>query len=275
MPKVSILTATYKRPQLLSRSIESARAQTFSDWELIIIDDVPEDKETEAVGRVWEARDGRIRYLKIPRLGHIAKVSNVGLGEAKGEYVAILDDDDAWREPDKLKKQIEFLDANPDYVGCGSGYVVVDDKGVERQRVRKPETWERIKDRALIANPMANSTTVFRVDAARHIGSYDETMVKFADWDFWLKMGKVGKLYNFPDYFVNYQMWLASASFSNQTENAASAIRIIQRHRKNYPHYPFALVVGLSYWIYAKNPDWVKRILNPILSRLKKALFSR
>jgi hypothetical protein len=144
-----------------------------------------------------------------------------------------------------------------------------------RNRTAKPEAWNRIRDNALLANPMANSTTLFRTDVARRLGGYDETLPQFADWDFWLKMGEAGKLYNFPDYFVNYQMWHKSASFRDQSENSKAALRIVRKYRGRYPHYISALVLTLGYWLYAKNPAAVKRVLNPALSRLKKALFSR
>ena len=160
-PKVTILIATYNRAQYLGRAIESAEAQTFKDWEMIVVEDGSPDNTKEVVAG-YAAKDPRVRLLSIPRAGRIAIVSNAALREARGEYVAILDDDDWWLDEKKLEKQIAFLDTHPDYAACGGGIVTVDPEGKETGRVLKPETDESIRRRLLYANPMANLTTMFR-----------------------------------------------------------------------------------------------------------------
>ena len=187
----------------------------------------------------------------------------------------MLDDDDYWATPDKLKKQAEFLDKNPEYVGCGGGYIVIDENGKEKSRFLKPERDEEIRQHALIANPMANLTAMFRRSAAEKIGFYDETMPQFADWDFWLKMGLVGKLYNFREYFACYQMWEGGASFRNQKANAHAALRIVRRYKNQYPGFWKAIFLTYSYTAYVYLPVFIKRPLNSALSRFKKFIFSR
>ena len=273
-PKVTVLIATYNRSLFIGRAIESVVNQTFKDWELIVADDGSTDS-TESVLKIWQAKDARIKYLKAPHFGRIAKISNFGLKSAKGEYVAILDDDDWWADPNKLKKQIEFLDKNPDYVGCGGGFIVTDKNGTEKLRTLKPEKDENIKKKALIANPVVNATAVFRRSAAEKIGFYDETMLQFADWDFWLKLGLVGKLYNFQEYFTCYRMWEGGMSFSKQKETAVSALRIVKRYKKDYSRFFVAFFLALAYSLYINLPNPIKNFLNPILSRAKKVIFSK
>src|SRR6185295_4782819 len=92
-PRVSILMVTYSRPQLIGRAIASACEQWFRDWELIIV----QDGECPDTGRLledWLAQEQRIRHVRRGTVGTIAEASNFGLSEARGEYVAILDDDD-------------------------------------------------------------------------------------------------------------------------------------------------------------------------------------
>jgi glycosyltransferase involved in cell wall biosynthesis len=273
-PKVTILLATYNRPQLLDRAIESIVHQTLTEWELVVIDDGVDAATFEKMSS-WAKKESRVRYFRIPRMGRIAKVSNVGLKHAKGEYVAILDDDDWWAMREKLQQQVVFLDAHQDYVACGGGLIVVDEKGIEKRRFLKPETDKEIKRWALIANPLANSTTLFRRSIAEKIGGYDETMLQFADWDFWLRMGREGKLYNFPEHFTYYLMWEEGASFSKQRENARSGLRIVNHYRGVYPGYLVALAVAMAYYLYSLCPASIKKVLNPVLSRLKKFLFSK
>src|SRR5450631_394442 len=112
-PRVSILTLTYSRPQLIGRAISSACAQSFEDWELIIVQD-GSNPETHCLLEEWLVRETRIRYCRRGMAGSIAEASNFGLAQARGEYVAILDDDDNWNLPEKLARQVDFLDCNPE-----------------------------------------------------------------------------------------------------------------------------------------------------------------
>lgn len=272
-PKVSILMAAWNRARFLGRSVQSIQLQTFRDWELIITDDGSTDETPQVVRRLVEG-DKRIIYVRLDHLGRIAKVSNAGVRRACGEYVAILDDDDWWVVDDKLEKQVKFLDTHPEYVGCGGGLILVDEAGRETGRVLKPEHDEDIRKYALIANPMANATALFRRADAEKIGWYDETMLQFADWDFWLKMGHEGKLYNFPEYFMCYRMWGGGMSFARQKETAASARRIVFRHRKSYPNFSLAFLYVAAYSIYAYFPELIRRTMNPWFSRLKKIIFA-
>ncbi len=273
-PKVTVLIVTYNRPKLIGKAIESALTQTLGEWELLIVDDSADNATAESVAP-YCAADARIRYIHRTVRGTIAQASNAGLKEAKGEYVAILDDDDRWLDEKKLEKQVAFLDTHADYVGCGGGIVAVDAAGAEKFRTLKPLTDEAIRRRALYANPMANATTMFRREAAVRAGIYDETIRQFADWDFWLKLGLCGKLCNFPEYFTTYTMWEQGSSFSKQREAARAAFRIVHRYRRQYPRYLLGLGFAVSYFAYAYVPAWLKRFLNAPLSRLKKALFSR
>ena len=270
-PRVSIIMATYRRPQFIARAVESAAEQTFKDWELIISDD-SEDDLTEKAVLPLAARDPRIRYFHRPQKGSIANSSNFALGKARGEFVAILDDDDWWMDRGKLSLQTSFLEKNPQYIGCGGAFVIVSETGEERRRIMKPETDAAIRRVALYANPMANSTTMFR---RKEAGTYDESMPQFADWDFWLRAGTKGKLYNFPKYFLAYRMWREGASFAHQKQNADVGYRIVLRYRKAYPGFWRAFVLAWCYRIYARFPAFIRRGLNASLSQLKKLLFSK
>ena len=95
----------------------------------------------------------------------------------------MLDDDDDWADPGKLSKQTAFLDGNRDHCCCGGGGIVVDSNGREQMRYLKPEFDAQIKRMALMANPLAHSTTLYRRDAALQTGGYDETLPGFQDWE--------------------------------------------------------------------------------------------
>jgi glycosyltransferase involved in cell wall biosynthesis len=272
-PKVSIIMLTYDRDLFIGRAVQSVLDQKFTDWELIVVDDGT-GNEAENVVRNHFKNDSRLKYFHRSRKTRIAGASNFGLAKAQGEYIAILDDDDYWATSAKLEKQVEFLDKNVEHVGCGGGYVLIDETGREQGRYLKPESDASIRKNALAANSMINSTTLFRRAVAEKIGGYDESLLEFADWDFWLKMGLRGKLYNFQEHFLYYRVWRGGASFLRQKEAARSAFQILNRYRGEYPGSLKGFAMAVSYLLHAGLPNFVKKYSSPFFSRLKKFLFS-
>jgi glycosyltransferase involved in cell wall biosynthesis len=123
---VSVVIPTYNRAALLGRAVESALAQTMAPLEILIVDDGSTD-ETRAVCAQWSAP---VRYIATPN-GGVAKARNVGIAEARGEWVALLDSDDEW-EPDKLAAQCAALDAAPEARWCITGSTLIDGNGQPR-----------------------------------------------------------------------------------------------------------------------------------------------
>ena len=272
MPKVSILIVTYNRGHLISKAIESILEQSYKDWEIVVVDGLSTDNTEEVINN-WKTKISKIKYIRSGANSSIARGSNNGLRQASGEYVAILDDDDRWCDGEKLKKQVEFLDKNPEYVGVGGGMIVVNENGQELFRYLKPETDGRIRGKFLFDNPMANSTTLFRYSAAGKVGFYDETLRQSADRDFWLKMGLVGKLYNFPEYFTYYLMAGQNTSIVKMRDTLSFSLKIMKRYKNNYPHYWSALLFNRIQYMYAFLPNWIKKFLHLTLAKLKKMIF--
>ena len=272
--RASIIMLTFNRPQYISRAIESVVRQTVSDWELIVVHDGP-SRQIEEILRGWEAREPRVRYFRREHWGNIAEATNFGIRQARGRYIGVLDDDDYWRVPDKLERQIRFLDEHAEYVACGGGAVCVGEDGRELMSYLKPERDPEIKARALLANPMVHSTILYRREAGHRAGFYDETLAGFQDWDLCLKLGELGKLYNFPEHFLAYQIWEGGGSFAAQKRNTASALRIVRRHGKSYRGYSAALAMAWSYFVYARLPLAFRRLTFSRLTQMKKAIFSR
>src|SRR3989344_7995371 len=285
-PQVSILMATYNRAGFIGPAIESVRKQTFQDWELIIADDGSTD-DTEKVVKERQKKEARIVYTQSETNQGISKNYNRVLLLAKGEYVAMIDDDDPWSDNGKLEKQIKFLDSHPDYVGCGGGVIVVgveqsrndnhpepvervDLKNKELYRYLKPKTDEQIRARMLFSNPMANSTTMFRRSAAEKVGWYDSSIRYSGDRDFWLKMGLVGKLYNFPEYFSYYTMSDSNTSVQKIRPHLKASLMVMRRYRNKYPRYYPALFLNCAQYAYSFLPKSVRKIVHQSLARLKR-----
>ena len=124
--KVSIVMPSYNTGRFISETIESILAQSYSDWELIIVDDCSKDNTDDVVTQYLV--DARIRYIKNETNSGAAVSRNRALREAKGKWIAFLDSDDLW-EPDKLEKQIAFMENNG-YHFSYTNYVEIDEESI-------------------------------------------------------------------------------------------------------------------------------------------------
>jgi glycosyltransferase involved in cell wall biosynthesis len=109
-PLLSIIMPTYNRAKYILETIQSIRDQTYSNWELIILDDGSEDQTEELVNGIG---DDRIIFIKAGRTGRVAKLKNMGLKKAKGEFIAFADSDDLWAG-EKTARQLEAFREYPD-----------------------------------------------------------------------------------------------------------------------------------------------------------------
>ena len=273
IPKVSIIIPTYNRVKMLEKSIESVFAQSFNEWELLIVDDASTD-ETESRMRELSAKEQRVNYMRIPKIEGkgISEYLNIGLRNSKGKYIARIDDDDYWCHKDKLKMQVEFLDENPEYVVVGGGVILVDEKGDELFKYLKKETDEEIRSFALFSNPFTHATVMFRKDTAMKLGGY-KTMKHVEDMELWLRMGKVGKLYNFKEYFITYMTAGQNKSFIEQRENSRTVVDVVKMHGKDYPNFKKAYLLNYLQYSYSFLPVSIKKHLQSFMYYFKRKNF--
>lgn len=271
--RVSIIIPTYNRVKMLERSIESVFAQSFTDWELIIIDDASSD-ETEEKMNELSSRELNVNYMRIPKIENkgISEYLNIGLRNSHGEYIARIDDDDYWCHRDKLKMQVEFLDNNPEYVVVGGGVILVDENGNELFRYLKKETDEEIRRFALYSNPFTHATVMFRKDVALKLGGY-RNMKHVEDMELWLRMGMVGKLYNFKEYFITYMTAGQNKSFQQQRENSRTVVDVVKMHGKNYPNFYKAFLLNYTQYLYSFLPVFFKKRLQSFMYYFKRKNF--
>lgn len=273
LPRVSVVMGTYNRAHMIDRSIESLRRQTLTDWELIIADDASTDN-TAAVVAAWADREPRIVAVRSEVNGGTSRTYNRAFALARAPYIAMLDDDDVWCVDDKLARQVEFLDSHPEYVGCGGGMIVVDPQGSELYRYLKPETDERIRSMMLFANPMANSTTMFRRDAGEKAGWYEGAMRFSGDRDFWMKMALLGKLHNFQECLGYYTRGNQNSTTNNLKPHLKTSLMITRRYRKQYPNYLPALAVNYAQYWYSFLPRRIQRSTHTSVVRMKHVMSS-
>ncbi|MFA5000607.1 MAG: glycosyltransferase family 2 protein [Candidatus Paceibacterota bacterium] len=238
--KVSVNIITYNRANFIAQTIESVLAQSFTHWEIIIVDDGSTDQTEEIVKKYLT--DARIRYFKNERNLGICASRNRALQESRGKYVAILDSDDIWNSPDKLKKQIDFLDDHPNYVAVGTGVIVIDQNNQERKRYLNPEQDGQIRVQILAKNPFAHSSILYRRDIARSVNGYHPNLNGIEDYDLWLKLGQKGKLHNLPSYDLNYRQHGSNISNTDRLRLMMENLNLVKKYREFYPGFSYALI---------------------------------
>jgi len=188
MPRVSVIIPTYNRKDYVQLTIDSVLAQTYTDYEIIVIDDGSKD----TTGETLNARYGdRIRYIWQENQGE-SVARNHGIEISQGEYIALLDSDDLWL-PEKLAKQVNILEKNLDMVLIFSASWQIDASG---QRLDDAPSFIDVMNDQLsleslcLNNVMGNagSTAVIRKKPLEGMEKFDPTIRYGEDWDLWLRL---------------------------------------------------------------------------------------
>lgn len=175
-PMVSVVMLTYKRADILPKAIESILAQTYTDFEFIILNDGSPDKTDEVIATY---NDPRIRYYKNDENKGIAYSRNRAVSLARGKYVMIMDDDDI-SLPERMRKQVEYLENHPETVVLA---------GQIKDLPRVPEAHNDIAANLIQYNNVGNANIMYRRKFAKqHNIRYNEKLKASEDWEFWLKI---------------------------------------------------------------------------------------
>ena len=134
-PRVTVVTALYNAASFIGPTIESVLAQSFTDWEMIVVDDCSTDDSARVVAG-YAARDPRIVLLGLEQNSGAAVARNRAIEAARGRYIAFLDSDDCWH-PDKLRKQLDFMQHNS-YALTHTWYERQDETGLSLGAVVRP-----------------------------------------------------------------------------------------------------------------------------------------
>ena len=273
IPSISIILPTYNRRKWLKKAIDSVVNQSFTDWEMLVVDDVSSDGTEEMMSEI-ERKNSKIKYHRIPVTNEpgIAKFLNYGINTARGQYIARIDDDDQWSCKDKLKIQHDFFEKNPDYVLIGGGVIVIDENENEMYRYFENETDYEIRKKILYANPRSHPSVMFRRETALKIGGY-RTLEFAEDWDFFLRMGKEWKLYNFKEYFAYYQMAQQNNSLRNQKGLAKAILKLIRVYKNDYPNYRMGVFVNYFQYLHSFLPLSFRMSTTNYLKYIKRKYF--
>ena len=232
-PRVSAIITTHNRATLLPRAVDSVLAQTYSNYEIVIVDDGSSDNTQEIIAGF---RDPRIRSIRRDQGGGASTARNTGIRMARGEYIAFLDDDDEWL-PTKLERQVAILDSSSHRVGLVYGWVdfVDDSTGDVTPLERSAMEGDVFDNLVAMRTPGPTSVLMVRTSVAIEIEGFDESLPRHNDIDFICRISRLYHIALLPEVVLKHHGEHGHERISDNTpESLSYAIGQLRRHMVTY-----------------------------------------
>jgi len=233
---VSVITPTYNCGKFIAETIESIQAQTYTNWELIIVDNCSTDNTKDVVNS-YIKNDSRIKYHCLEKNSGAAIARTKAMQLAEGQYMAFCDSDDLWMS-NKLEKQLEFMNENNCAFTC-TAYEQIDEDGKSLERVIKTVK-KTDYNRLLLDCPVGNSTVMYDVEK---MGKFEVPNIRKRNDDaLWLQMLKKEKyIWGMQDVLMRYRVRKNSIS--------SNKIQLIKYHWKLYREIEHLSVVRSAFHV--------------------------
>lgn len=228
MPKVSVILPVYNAELYLQEAIDSILKQTFTDWELIIVNDGSAD-DTEKIIRSYN--DQRIRYYKNEKNIGLIETLNKAIDFCTGEYIARMDADDI-SHSDRFQMQINFLDKNQDCGMCGTYAEIINEKGIKTGEIINLTTNEYLQINLLFSVPFIHPSMIIRKSALMS-HSFDADYKHAEDYDLWCRISTDYKIANIPYFLLKYRWHTENISVKNSDYQHEIKSKIIRRQLQN------------------------------------------
>tara|TARA_R110000787_G_scaffold184181_4_gene296051 strand:+ start:1593 stop:2630 length:1038 start_codon:yes stop_codon:yes gene_type:complete len=213
---ISVVMPVFNCQDYIRESVDSILNQTFTKFEFLIIDDCSTDNTVKIIE---EYSDPRIKILKNIKNSGISRSLNHGISLAKGKYIARMDGDDV-SLPNRFDKQLEFLENNSEVILCGSGFRVIG----KNSETYFSEEHEDIKLALLKRNCIAHPSVMMRKSSLLKLETiYNSSMEPAEDYDLWVRLLPIGKLYNLNEVLLNYRVHDLQVSEKNRTRQLSQA----------------------------------------------------
>ena len=224
MPKVSIVMAVYNGKKYLREAIDSILGQSFQDFEFIIVDDASVDGSVDVIKGY---QDPRIKLIINEENMRLPRSLNRGMSYASGEYIARMDADDI-SMPDRIEKQVLFMDAHPDVAASSGNYIVIDETGKQHylEKVRRGKQLERY---VLFPSPLVHPAAIFRRSLLNEGYWYDEKYSSSQDYDLWLRIHEKYSIDNINETLLQYRIHGSSTSLTKREQQLQNACEIFNK----------------------------------------------
>lgn len=229
--KITVAMPVYNGEKFLAKTIDSILAQTYSDFEMLIVDDGSTDNSAKILEK-YATQDKRIKVLYNGKNMGIVYTRNRSFSESDSEYIAILDHDDI-ALPNRLKEQIDFLDSHQEFGLVGSWVEQIDENDKPNGIVWKYSVSpEEIRSLMLFGNHFAQSSVTIRKKTLADI-PYRQDYIYAEDYDLWTRIAEKWKVWNLPKILVKYRVHTAGITKTKPDFPKNAAIKVQIRLLKN------------------------------------------
>ncbi len=244
--KISILMPVCNCERFVAEAIESILAQSYQEFEFIIVDDGSTDKSLDII-KFYAIRDKRIKLVSRPNTGIVGAL-NDGIAIAQGQYLARMDADDI-AMPNRLDIQLNYLNSNRHLVGVGSYVELCDESGLGIWTYRMSSDAHCIENALLDGNAgiLVHPATMFTMQAIQEIGGYHERWNWAEDFDFYLRLLEIGKLSNVPEVLLRYRQNSNSTNFTHSAAQRTLVLERVNIERKKLSMQPLDQLPGPSH----------------------------
>ena len=236
LPVISVVMAAYNEERNIGRAIESILHQTFSEWELIIVNDGSRDATTDVVQH-YAKNDSRIRLvINSKNLGLPASL-NIGIGLAKAEIIARADADDI-NLPERFAKQYEYMQAHSDIDVLGTSAILLDAQCKPINILSLPQTHGELKNLTFLKTHFIHPSVMIRKSFFNKIGMYDLSFPRVQDKELWLRGLRAGCRYaNLSEPLIEYSTNGYVRSWRSIRMIVLSQLRLVHVYRVKYGYY--------------------------------------
>ena len=211
---VSIVIPVHNGEKYIKESIDSCLAQTYSNIEIIVVD----DKSTDNTLEILKGYGEKIKVFPVEKQNGLGNVINIGIRASKGKYIARMDADDIMY-PDRIEKQVEYLENNPSCVAVGGQIDVINENSDITGHREYAQNDKDLKKNRFLFQPFAHPAVTLRKSTLEEIGLYPEDMWKVEDVKLFLILSTKGEFANLPDTVLKYRMTFQTESQSKMVEH--------------------------------------------------------
>ena len=213
-PLVSIVIPVHNGERYIKEAIDSCFIQTYGNIEIIVVD----DKSTDNTLDILKGYGEKIQTVPVEKQNGLGNVINIGIRASKGKYIARMDADDIMY-PDRIEKQVEYLENNPSCVAVGGQIDVINENSDITGHREYAQNDKDLKKNRFLFQPFAHPAVTLRKSTLEEIGLYPEDMWKVEDVKLFLILSTKGEFANLPDTVLKYRMTFQTESQSKMVEH--------------------------------------------------------
>ena len=242
MTNVTVIMPCFNHARFLTDSINSVLRQTYSDLELVIVDDCSTD-DSWAVINSLASGDGRIQAIRQEQNQGLSKARNAALRRARGEFIAFCDSDDVW-ECDKIRIQMDLLDRNPNHDVAYCDTIIINENGLPTGKrfsqlyppPKQPSGW--LFPDLIKGNFINIQSVLLRANRAQPVERFDEQIEWIQDWWYWVRLSRKHRFLYSQEPLARYRIHSGSTNVVHHRSYCVNRFRVFRRMLREYTDLP-------------------------------------